>query len=397
MSTRQALSILQVAIEPYPVVEGGVDLVVKELTEGLVSRGHRVSVLSRARWKGGGSTVDAGRLEGGLVQNYRLWLPTPCSRRNTLRNVVKWLLMQPQLIRELLSIVRKETVDVVHVHTATSMYYYFRVLSWFGGPRYLLTFHRGEVVEFHERGNWCDRFLTRRVVRGAARINAVSRWLADRGSELFALSDGPRVIYNGLRLDDPFIVQPVEIALPARFMVMVGTFDPYKGHEVAFKAWSKVREEDEDLHLVVIGQGDLKERYEAVIREVACSQQIHLVGQLSHDQVFSVISRSIAMVFPSLNEGLGYVLLEAGALGKPVVCSDIAPLNEVVEDEKGGLLFPVGQEDALARQVLRFSENPKLAERLGEELCRTVKQGFSREAMTDGYEALYYEIRGLGS
>ena len=388
MQDERRLTVLQVGIRPYPELVGGVDTVIKTLTDGLRARGHRVVVLSPAAWR----STDPRRFERNDVRNYRVYLPLPCVRGNPIRHALAWLYAQPGTLWKLRKILKDEDVDVVHLHTATSIYYYFLVLRAFGGPPYLLTFHRGDVLEYYEEGTPCDRWLARRLVKGARGLNAVSRWLSEAAVKRFRPQRPVPTVYNGV--DDLATEAQCGYArsIPDRFMVVVGSFDPYKGHEVALRAWQRVLQEDGNLHLVIIGEGDLGGHYESVIRELRIQGHVQLLGQLSHAETLAVVSQSIAMVFPSLNEGLGYVLLEAGALGVPVICSDIAPLNEVVRDRVNGLLFPVGDERALASAVTDLAQDPAAARGMGAALRKTIDDGFTASTMTRGYEKLYADV-----
>jgi glycosyltransferase involved in cell wall biosynthesis len=99
---------------------------------------------------------------------------------------------------------------------------------------------------------------------------------------------------------------------------------------------------------------------------------------------------------PSLHEGLPYTLLEAMALGKPVIASRVGGLAEVIEDGITGILVQPGDPVALADAIQRLVAAPSLRMRLGEEAQRVQRARYSLEAMTSSYLQLYHEVSGAG-
>jgi glycosyltransferase involved in cell wall biosynthesis len=96
-------------------------------------------------------------------------------------------------------------------------------------------------------------------------------------------------------------------------------------------------------------------------------------------------------VLPSLNEGMGRVLVEAMAAGKPVVASNVGGIADLVQNDINGLLVPPGDEKALAASIKQLINNPEQAKLMGQrgkELCNQ----FSVEAMVEKIDALYMEL-----
>jgi len=96
-------------------------------------------------------------------------------------------------------------------------------------------------------------------------------------------------------------------------------------------------------------------------------------------------------VLPSLNEGMGRVLVEAMAAGKPIVASRVGGIPDLVQDGDNGLLVPPGDEKSLAagiRQLLNDPEKAKMMGQRGKERCTQ----FSVESMVDKIDQLYTEL-----
>ena len=97
-------------------------------------------------------------------------------------------------------------------------------------------------------------------------------------------------------------------------------------------------------------------------------------------------------VLPSLWEGLPLVLLEAAALGKPIVATDIDGVREVVRDGETALLVPPGDPGRLAEAVIRLLEDPELAAELGGRARAEVPGRFTLSGMIEAVERLYLDL-----
>lgn len=384
-------NILQVTILRYPEVRGGVDTMVANLVNTLRRR-HCISVFVPGDW----DITSPIHYEVNGIMVYSLRLRLPYDQRRPILGFLGWLIEFPRTLFGLRAIVRRQRIDVIHAHMAKDFHAYLRALRWLGGPPYLITLHRGDVVNFRMRRK-VSQGLVRFALGGAARLNAVSQWLAREAEAMFSNVGTVTCVYNGVDLSDGIWADEAadvrfDSTLPQRFFVMIGSFDPYKGHELAFRAWALLKDVDPDVHLVVIGEGDLRAEYEALIQSLGCGERVQLVGQRLRHEVLSVMRRSLGMVFPSRSEGFSYVLLEAGVVGIPVVCTRIGTFTEIITDGKTGLLVPSEDPAALAEAIAILVRDPALGKRLGCALRELVRERFTAEAMAAGYEGLYADI-----
>lgn len=385
------MNVLEVVIGPYPEIRGGVDKMVSLLVDGLVATGWRVAVLVPGPWE----AAALRQRQAAGVPVYERRLRMPLERGSKLRGLLGWLAELPRTLLDLRRICRRHRIDVVHVHTATNYVYWFRLLRLIGGPPYVVTFHRGDVVDFPTRRRG-DRALIRWALAGSAGTNAVSRWLAEEARRVFAGLCEPECIYNGIAVTPPD--EPAPGRSPARaligdapYFVMVGTFDPYKGHDIAIRAWGLLPP-DSRPHLLIVGEGELRESYLQLIDQLGCADRIHLTGQLPNDQVQLLMKSALGMVFPSRNEGFGYVILEAGLAETPLLCARIPPLDEIVVDGETGVLVAPEDPQAVADAVRRLGADPGLRRRLGANLRLATETRFSLETMTNGYAKLFAKI-----
>lgn len=338
---------------------------------------------------------------GGLT-THSLRLRSPYDANHPVRGFLGWLRDLVHTLRQLRRLFRAQAIDVVHLHFAASYQFYFRVMRILGGPPYVVTLHRGDTVNFPDLSAG-DRSLIRWTLRGAGRVIAVSDWLARISEKTFPGCDGIDCVHNGLDLSKfedggtGLTEGTLPIDLPTAFFVNVANVTYYKGHDIAIRAWAQIRSRVPDLHLVIVGERrEHWETCEELIRTLDLQDTVHMVGALPQEDVFKVMSRAMGLVFPSRNEGFGLVLLEAGAMNLPTICSDIPPLREIVDGEQSALLVPPENPDALAEAVIRLVDDAALRKRLARALHEKVVAKFTAENMAERYLAIYREaLQGI--
>lgn len=376
------MNVLQVYKTRYPEVAGGVDTVVSGLLRASPEQ-FRARLLETAAWTVRGR-VDR-EVDGVAV--HALHLPLPGRGRAMLA----FLWRAPYALWTLYRLVREAAIDVIHLHTLQHYHLYFVLLRWFGGPPYIVTLHRAEVLAYPERET-TTRWIWRRTLVEAAAVVAVSGWLAERARGAFPQLSRVEVIHNGIAMPSAECSESMSAMrkdLPTRYCVMIGACTAYKGHETAIRAWALLPARHVDVGLVVIGSGELEARYRSLAAELGLSARMTLAGHLPQAEAFALARHSQALLMPSRNEGFGLALLEAAARGVPVVCSDIEPFRELLEDEVTALLFQVDDAASLARAVQRVLDDPALRTRLSANAAAHVRARFPLSRMQGDYAGLY--------
>jgi glycosyltransferase involved in cell wall biosynthesis len=151
------------------------------------------------------------------------------------------------------------------------------------------------------------------------------------------------------------------------------------------EVWS----EHPDSTLVFVGKGDLDVDLRAEALQIEANGKVKFLGW--RDDVAEIMQIFDIFVLPSLNEGMGRVLVEAMAAGKPVVASRVGGIPDLVKDEKTGLLVPPGDENALANAIMRLANNRTEARRMGT-AGKLFCHPFSLEAMVEKLDHLYDEL-----
>ncbi|MBI5231035.1 MAG: glycosyltransferase family 4 protein, partial [Coriobacteriales bacterium] len=215
--------------------------------------------------------------------------------------------------------------------------------------------------------------------------DAVAHELADRGVGADRLS----VIHNGIDIDEVKRAadETPRPELPDRpLVVCVARLEPVKGVEYLVRAMPTTSAGT----LVVVGDGSQAARLREVAVALGVSDRVRFVGY--DPSATRWLAAADVVAVPSLAEAFGLVPLEAMALGKPVVATNVGGLPEVVKNEVTGLLVPPGDPAALADAIQTVITDADRAGRLGEAGRRRAATGFSAEAMADAYDRLFCRL-----
>lgn len=220
------------------------------------------------------------------------------------------------------------------------------------------------IVEIH--GDWEVKknmaFLARFSLKNADKIRGVALYLIDRAREITA--DKPYFIFPTFTdLDDFLAEKDVRFE---KFILFVGRNDQVKGVRYLIEAFDKIRQEFPDFKLVLVGDG-LPE------------------GKLSLGEVRSRMKDCYCLILPSLSEGLPRVVMEAMALGKPVIASRVGGIPELVKDGESGFLVEPRNSEQLAGKLRILLSNKNLAVGMGRKGRELVQNRFSNEKYIENY------------
>ncbi len=168
---------------------------------------------------------------------------------------------------------------------------------------------------------------------------------------------------------------------------MVGRLGWKKGYEHALAAFALLRSRLPTLRVDIIGDGPLRADIEARIERLGLSTCVRLLGQ--RNDVPRHLLRFECFVLSSVIEGMPNALLEAMALGRPVVTTAAGGSAEVVEDGRSGLVVPPANASALAAAIERVLRDRAFGWQLGDAAADRVRERYSLGAMVAAFDRLY--------
>jgi glycosyltransferase involved in cell wall biosynthesis len=224
-------------------------------------------------------------------------------------------------------------------------------------PRVILSVHGADINEA-ARASGLKAVLYRCMFRAADVVVACSNALA---REVRQISPKANVVsvWNAVRWPEGVSRQrPME----SRYVVCVAGFVRKKAHDILLPAFQRILCRYTDLRLVLIGNdGPERAAVSALVRALHLSDSVLMMHDVEHQEVLRWILHAECLVLPSRDEPFGIALLEAGALGTPVVATRVGGVPEFVTDGVCGILCDSDNPDQIARAVSYLLENREQA------------------------------------
>lgn len=291
----------------------------------------------------------------------------------------------------LLGILRDNAIQHVHAHFGTNSTAVARLIRRLGGPNYSFTVHGPDefdaAIAFDLRGKIAD----------AAFVVAITDFCAAQLQRWSDPADWPKIHIVRCTVGDDFFAAAEPIAPDSRTFACVGRLVAQKGQLILLDAFTKLIAEGHDARLVFVGDGELRSIIEERTIASNLEDRVQITGYVSEAKVREHIAASRALALPSFAEGLPMVIMEAFAVGRPVISTYIAGIPELVRPTENGWLVPAGNVERLAAALKDALETS--AERLSEMAARGRDATYQRHHTTteaDRLKALFdrYGFRG---
>jgi glycosyltransferase involved in cell wall biosynthesis len=189
--------------------------------------------------------------------------------------------------------------------------------------------------------------ITRAALNHAKKILVLSKALAQQVNLIGIPLSKIEIVPNGVDTSH-FIPLPYEQR--ENQILFVGSLIERKGVQHLIQAFAPTSAKYPDTHLILVGEGLQRSMCEDMVRSLGLEKKVHFAGAQPQEQVAENMRKARVFVLPSIEEGLGVVLLEALASGTPIVASNVGGIADVV-DEKVGVLVPPGDAGQLAGAI----------------------------------------------
>ncbi len=345
-----------------------------------------VDLISGPTWGKEGSIETAVREAGLAILREPLLLRSPALMADffTLHHLTRRL--------------RKGRYDIVHTHTSKAGFLGRLAAERAGVPVVVHTPH-GNIFHGYFSRPWTQLFIW--MERHAARRTDRIIELTPGGVEEY-LEEGIgqreqyAVIFSGIDVN-PFKdaiahreVMRQELGLNNDDILVggVGRLEPVKGFTYFVEAAQRIAQAEPKVKFILVGQG----REEKLLRRLAAPLGERFLFAGLRTDVPRYMAAMDILVVPSVNEGMGRVVLEAGAAGVPVVATRVGGLPDIVDEEETGVLVPPRNAAALAEAVLALTNAPERRHMMGATAQAKVVPYYSLESMVQQIEALYEEL-----
>ena len=304
--------------------------------------------------------------------------------------------------REIASHLKNLKIDLLHTHGGVAGFHGRAAARLARTPAVVHTLHG--IHYLHYRNPFLRRLyiaLERRYSRFTDRLVLVCRSdLRRAGKHRLAPERKMTVILNGASAPPPSVrddLSPLRKSLgwePGRPVVgTVARLHRQKGIVHLLRAVRRIGEAVPESLLAIVGDGPLAGRLEGKARRLGVGERCRFLG--AREDAAALMGLFDVFVLPSLWEGLPFVLVEASALGKPIVATAVDGVPEILENEQTGLLVPAADPEALAGAVVRLLRDREGAKRLAERAKALVPPRFPLGRMVEQTQNLYLEVLGV--
>ncbi len=369
------MRIAMIGQKGLPASYGGVERHVHELAVRLTKAGHQVTAYGRA-WYTQGQPAPEGVTSTIL----------PSLKTKHLDTVTHTLLASIHAIRG--------KFDVIHYHGVGPA-----LLAWIPrlfAPRskVVVTFH--SIDRHHQKWGWFAKLALRLGEWSACRF-AHNTIVVSKSLQNYCLNEfGVDATYvpNGTTLPDLKNTGDVSTfnLIPQQYLLMVSRLIPHKAAHLLIEAFVKLKDAnaiDANLKLVIVGDSVHTDAYVANLKaSVSGRHDVVFTGFQSGQTLHALFANSLAVVHPSLSEGLPISVLEAMSFARPVLVSDIAEHLEIIKD--GRALFTQNSVRSLSQTLVSFLNRPVTEHKAMGDLNRLIiREYYSWENLVPHIVAVY--------
>lgn len=233
----------------------------------------------------------------------------------------------------------------LHAHFGTNSAAVALLSRLLGGPPFSFTVHGPEEFDKPAAIKLGDK------VQHAAFVVAISSYGRAQLCRWSRQEDWSKIHVVRCGVDDALLKAPLTAVPDTRRLACVARLSEQKGHVLLLEAASALLARGLSFELLLVGDGPMRGQLEGLIHQKGLTDRVRITGWMSGDQVRQALVAARALVLPSFAEGLPVVIMEALALGRPVVTTAIAGIPELVEAGRTGWLVPAGSVPALTAAV----------------------------------------------
>jgi len=286
--------------------------------------------------------------------------------------------------------------NILHTHTATPDGYVGLILRNNIHLPFICSL-RGSDINIYPYQDLLTLRLTKKVISYANQLITVSNALKIEAEKIAIPKREIQVIYNGcnikkftLNIESRITIRK-QLNIPADHIILIfiGHLIIEKGIRELIESFIALSLKNQNLHLIIIGDGPEKYFLAQRIFQAKLQKKCHLIGQQLHDKIPDLLNASDILILPTYNEGLPNVIMEAMACSLPVITTRVGGIPEIVKNGKTGIL--INKKDALSLRgsILKLIQNKQERVKMGVNGRKIIEQKFTQEQGAKRIEEIY--------
>lgn len=379
---------------------GGIATYVYTMANALIAGGHNVSVLARK------DTIPGNLHNSVSFYTYDFLSPsTPFSFISRIfNNKIYWERGCSKGALDVIKNLHKKTpINVVEIPDYNGLASQFRRVTPFSK---VINFHTPSIIidecnqvsASAKENRWYA--YEKNALKNADAFRCPSKGLAERVNKLYAIPlKDISVIHNPIspKIFDKIKKMPVAKDETVCEILFSGRLERRKGAEIILNAIKDILKIDEKIRVTFAGETEIggSVDYRQIIErslEPDERDRVWFLGSISREKLLLLYRRSDIFIIPSLFENAPYTLLEAMSARLPVVGADTCGINEMIQHEKTGLLFPLNNLEQLCTCVKNLFSNPELREQLVDNAYQHVNTYYNPEKIAEQAVDFYQTV-----
>lgn len=289
---------------------------------------------------------------------------------------------------KLIKILKQERPDIVHTHLFGADFY-GSIAARLAGVKYL--------VSTEHNLNYSEGFIKKIIKIFISKLfnniiavsEAVKKYVI---KNYYIKAEKLLVIHNGVEVNKFFRSQNKLSGIKNNQKIIIGSIGrltKQKGFEYLIEAMGKLS--NQNVECLIAGDGELKSQLQKKVEKLRLENKVKLLGW--QKDIKSFLNKIDIFVLPSLWEGFGIAILEAGLVGLPVIASNVDGIKEIIEDKKDGLLIKPADSNELAQKIEYLLEHREFGDELAVKLLTKINNNFIIQKIVVQYEQCYNNLK----
>ena len=295
-----------------------------------------------------------------------------------------------RLIKAIRQHIKQHNIDIVHCHQYTP-WVYGTLAALMTSAKVIFTEH-GRF--YPDSSSWKRRIINPLLCMATHAITAISEATRQALTEYeFIPAQKIAVIYNGIAPLQPATTNTdalrasLGIAENALIFGTIARFDPIKNQLMMIRAFAKAKASHAAIHLLMVGDGEERERLEAEVERLGITASVTFTGYIPNPA--EMLAAMDIFLLSSLSEGTSMTLLEAMSLSKPCIVTHAGGNPEIIHNDYNGLVVPNDNAQAFTEAMCQLIDDPGQRAEFARHAQLRFAAQFNRQHMLAGYYSLY--------